>query len=192
MITLYHGTDSLSAENIINKGIDVSIGENSVDNGKGFYMTPNPKFAMRRAEYAVEMMKRKKALSLEPTVLEIKLHIHENELSVKKFDGCSYEWKEFVLLNRLGIDFLQRNNITSTNHNLDLKYDIVIDETADHDINTLVFEVNNDKSHSLTYMHDRINKIKPKEKSSDPDWDKQVSIHTKKGCSCVFSIEILK
>lgn len=47
---VYHGTDSDSAWHIINDGIDLFVGDDSVDNGRGFYTTPSREFASRRAK----------------------------------------------------------------------------------------------------------------------------------------------
>lgn len=38
---VYHGTDSYSAQNIMEAGIDLARGEESVDNARGFYTTPS-------------------------------------------------------------------------------------------------------------------------------------------------------
>lgn len=43
---VYHGTDSISTK------IDLRRGNKSVDNGAGFYTTPNLTFAMQRARTA--------------------------------------------------------------------------------------------------------------------------------------------
>ena len=39
MKTLFHGTDSQSAKDICERGIDLSIGADYVDFGPGFYLT---------------------------------------------------------------------------------------------------------------------------------------------------------
>ncbi|WP_303817921.1 hypothetical protein [Selenomonas ruminantium] len=37
---LYHGTDLFSAEQILQKGIDITAGRKGLDFGTGFYVTP--------------------------------------------------------------------------------------------------------------------------------------------------------
>ena len=75
--------------------------------------------------------------------------------------------------------------IKTNNHNLDLKYDIVINETADNDVTTIISKLRYEKD--ISKLKDEIAKI---EKSNKVYWDKQISVHSQKGCSCISSIEI--
>lgn len=183
---VYHGTDSLSADNIMNNGIDVTYGEQSVDNGKGFYMTPNYEFAFKRAQTAASKLSKFYETDVSPVVLKIEIDIPTSgDIVVKEFPECTYEWKEFIFYNRIGMRFIKKWQIETDNHNLDCKYDIVIDETADNGLTTIISDIRYDKD--ISNLTEEISKI---EKSPSAYWDKQVSVHSKKGCSCISSIEI--
>ena len=188
-MVVYHGTDSLSAANIVNNGIDIKYGEKSVDNGQGFYTTPNLSFALERAKtMTIAASKFNGSSSLTPAVIEIEISLPDNvlEFNILRIDGCTHKWKEFVLFNRLGKRFLNKWNITSNNHNLDSKYDIVIDETADAHITDMVSSLR--YADSINNLDEIIGKV---DRSDDECWDKQISFHTKKSLKCVGNMKIL-
>lgn len=85
---LYHGTDLFSAEQILQKGIDITAGRKGLDFGTGFYVTP-------RLTQAIIWAKG----SLAPCVLSMELD--EDGLLIKGFDNPNREWAEFVVRNRL-------------------------------------------------------------------------------------------
>lgn len=183
---VYHGTDSLSAENILKTGIDINYGETSVDNGKGFYTTPNYEFALKRAETMALKKSKFNDVKVLPVVLKIDIDISNTQkLSIKEFEICSYEWKEFIFYNRMGHNFLDKWDIKTNNHNLDSKYDIAINETADNDVTAIISKFRYAKN--IKNLKEEISKIN---KSNSSYWDKQISIHTQRGCSCISSIAI--
>lgn len=183
---VYHGTDSLSAENILKNGIDINYGEVSVDNGKGFYTTPNYEFALKRAETMALKSSKFNNIEVLPVVLKMNIDISNiPKLSIKEFEKCPYEWKEFIFYNRMGTTFLDKWSIKTNNHNLDSKYDIVIDETADNDVTTIISKFRYAKN--IKNLKEEISKIN---KSNSSYWDKQISVHTPRGCSCISSITI--
>lgn len=183
---VYHGTDNISAQNIINNGIDINYGETSVDNGKGFYMTPSYEFALKRAETAALRKSKFSDADVQPTVLEIEFNIDAaDDLSVKEFKTCSFDWKEFIFYNRIGMRFVNKWKIKTDNHNLDCKYDVVVSETADNDVTSIISKIRYEKD--ISKLKNEIAKI---EKSNSTYWDKQISIHSQKGCACVLSIKI--
>lgn len=186
-MVVYHGTDSSSADNILKNGIDVKYGEDSVDNGKGFYMTPSFEFAFQRAETTTLRHKSFHNDDVKPVVLKIELDLPDenSDIKVKQFNQCTYEWKEFIFFNRIGMRFINKWKIETDNHNLDFKYDIVIDETADNEINTIISNMRYAKD--ISNMKKEIGNIQISSKSY---WDKQISVHTQKACSCISSIEI--
>lgn len=187
---VYHGTDSISAENILKTNIDLKCGNEFVDNAKGFYTTPNKTFAMQRAKMAVNRVRGfHRGANVKPVVLEIELDLNcTGDLQVKEFAGCTYEWREFVFYNRLGREFLGQRKIGGGNHNLDAKYDVVIDETADARINDLVSDF---KDHGN--MDEIESVVKQIEKSPRRNWDKQISLHTDQAVKiCVKSIQIME
>lgn len=188
---VYHGTDSESAQNILQNGIDLSYGEDSVDNAKGFYTTPSKEFAIRRAESMTEKAKQfRQDVALRPALIEIDFTMPENDnIHVKQFVGCSFEWKEFVFNNRMGKRFLTQQNIKSKNHNLDFKYDVVIDETADAGIAKLISDVRYKKTRGSSPIHELIEKV---DISSQAFWGKQISFHTKVALKyCIKSMRII-
>lgn len=188
---VYHGTDSESAHNIVNIGIDLTCGEDSVDNAQGFYATPSKEFASSRAKM---MTAKKRGLhmgnNLKPVVIEIDIDLDVDGIHIKEFNGCDYEWKEFVFLNRMGARFLKHQKIMSTNHNLDIKYDVVIDETADAEIGQLVSQARYKETRKVQNFETIISKIN---RSSNPMWDKQISFHSVESIHrCIKSMRIVE
>lgn len=107
---LYHGTVYDITE------IDLSKSNSAKDFGKGFYLSSDKLQAERWAAF--------KSIQLNGTpkvyVFEFNEYLFENsELSVKRFDGYTEEWAEFIFANRKN---LSEQNI----HN----YDIVIGPIA--------------------------------------------------------------
>lgn len=189
---VYHGTDSYSAQNIMENGIDLSYGEKSVDNAQGFYTTPSKEFAIQRAKMVTASSKKfRKDYTLKPVILQIEIDDSVfNSLSVKEFDGCTYEWKEFILFNRLGKRFLRGQKIESDNHNLDFKYDVVIDETADAGVSRIVSDVRYKETRKNIDISSVVKKI---QKSDNTFWDRQISFHTYHALrKCIVSKEIIE
>lgn len=186
---LYHGTDNISAESIIKNGIDLKYGKKYVDNGPGFYLTQKLEFAVRRAQMTTDTLKQfYSAQSIYPAVLEIEFKLPKNDkdIIIKEFAESGYDWKEFVFYNRAGYEFIQENNINTNNHNLDCKFDIVIDETADAGINNIVSAAKNEEN--IEFLAAYIDLIK---KSTKEYWGKQISLHSDKACSYINSMKIL-
>lgn len=175
---LYHGTDSISADRILSEGILLDIGSKYVDNGQGFYTATDKKFALERAKMVVENRTYFDFKNLiEPVVLSFELDnsaFSNSDLNIKIFEDVSSEWKEFVLLNRLGKKFLCDNNIKSENHNLDFKFDIVYNNTADAGITAVVSNIKKQKVNYLDCLHSI-------DISDKKVWGKQISFHTEKG-----------
>ena len=189
---VYHGTDSFSAQNIVENGIDLTIGEESVDNAKGFYTTPCKEFATRRAKMVTASAKKFRGdEELSASVLQIEIDESRfSELRTKKFVGCTYDWKEFVFYNRIGKRFLNNQNISSSNHNLDGKYDVVIDETADAHVASLVSKFRYKETRTNVDLKTVINKI---QKSNDASWGEQISFHSHRSLQiCIQSIIIVE
>lgn len=189
---VYHGTDSDSAWHIINDGIDLFVGDDSVDNGRGFYTTPSREFASRRAKMrTASVQKFRQNEKLKPVTLQIEIDESKfNELCVKEFCGCTYEWKEFVLYNRLGTVFLNNQGIVSINHNLDSKYDVVMDETADAGVGGVVSRIRYKETRSNMDIKSVIDQI---EKSDNRIWGRQVSFHSKRALKlCIQSIKAIE
>lgn len=187
---VYHGTDSHSAQNIIENGIDFSYGDESVDNALGFYTTPSKEFAVRRAKMTTARAKMFQGDNeLKPVILQIEIDETQFQfLNVKELDGCPYEWKEFVFFNRAGKRFMSSQGIFSTNHNLDFKYDVVIDETADAGVGKIVSGARYKDTRSDIGV--AIKKIK---KSNNIFWGKQISFHTYHALKqCIVSQKVIE
>lgn len=187
---VYHGTHSISADNILKNGIDVTYGEESVDNGRGFYTTPGFEFAKQRAVYAAtKALGFYNSLNVSPAILKLDISfpiLSSADLTVKTFDDCSFIWKQFVFYNRLGKAFIKRWGITSNNHNLDNKFDIVYDETADSHISAMVSDVIYSKD--ISCLNQLISRV---DKANLIYWDKQISFHSVAALRCINSIELM-
>ena len=113
---VYHGTDSYSAQNIMEAGIDLARGEESVDNAR--------------------------------------------------YDS--------------------QQGIVSSNHNLDLVYDVVIDETADAGVGGLVSNFRYKETRGGIDLRTAINKV---QRSNSSTWGRQMSFHTSRAVKmCIKSI----
>lgn len=185
---VYHGTDSISADNILKNGIDLTCSRESVDNGPGFYMTPNLEFARRRAASVTKGKNVFEKSDCLPAVVEIEFQLSQGDtISVMEFKSVDASWRKFVVFNRLGLRFLKDRNLTDQRHNLDSRYDIVIDPTADTGVAQLV-------SHFryVRDISDLYNEISQINVSEDSVWDKQISIHTQKAITlCIGQMRIL-
>ena len=181
LIKVYHGTNLSSAFDIWLHGIDLSKSLPNLDFGKGFYVTDDRKKATDRALKKTYDYNRRYKCNEEAYLVE--MYIDDSlfeELNVKRFIEREKEWFDFVINNRLEIDYLQKNNIT--NHNKDNKYDVVFGEIADGKIADIVNNIKNN-----TYNMDNIDY-----KSILPEYgnfySNQYSFHTGKSLSCIKNI----
>ena len=190
---MYHGTDNLSAINILNNGIALSKCNSSTDNYKGFYTTQSFDFAQKRAKQIV-IKKQINNKQIKPVV--IKFEFSENKLDssfcIKKFTSVCDEWKYFVVINRIGKNVFNKYKsiFESFDHNLDTKYDLVYDPTADAGIADIVGEIK--------YSIKKINwvnltkKIQRVNIGNDTFWDNQISFHTNKSLNLLKAVEIIE
>ena len=176
MLTVYHGTITSCAKNIIEHGIILKKGKRKVDFGQGFYTTKSSKFAKSTAKnkaqktnlhYGREIVK--------PVVL--KFYVDEsilNTLNVLQFNTEDICWAQFIINNRNGFDYM--NNVGTHFHNIKRKYDVVIGAIADNQISLL--------AKNLDIMHSKVD-------VSDLSYMKysyrtnQISFHTEKSLSCL-------
>ena len=114
---LYHGS------NVEVDIIDLNRGRRGKDFGKGFYTNPNYKQAV---EFCSNVIRREgcgvptvTAFEFDESALEL--------LNVKRFEGYSKEWAEFILMNR-------SNNSDMSVH----QFDIVIGPIADDGVGTQI------------------------------------------------------
>ena len=114
---LYHGS------NVEIETVDLACGRRGKDFGKGFYANPDYLQAVAFCSNVI----RREGTGV-PTVTSFEFDESALDvLSVKRFDGYSKEWAEFILMNR-------NNNSDEPEH----KYDIVIGPIADDGVGTQI------------------------------------------------------
>lgn len=84
----YHGTDIVSARNILENGIDLNAGRTLHDFGKGFYTTEDYMQAARWAGNSKE-------------AAVIAFYCDTDKLDGVVFNGFTDEWKEAIYSNRV-------------------------------------------------------------------------------------------
>ncbi|MPM51784.1 hypothetical protein SDC9_98535 [bioreactor metagenome] len=181
---LFHGTDSKSAADILENGIDLQKSESSVDFGTGFYTTPNEQYAKRRAINITEVRngfldKR----GLKPVVLAIDYRPPNDEqgLSCLTLKTATFDWKCFVLYNRLvPSGYTVDNTIIQ---NVKNGYDIVTGISADAGISNIISSIFN----GTVTLEEALLLI---DVSKDPDWgDCQVSFRSEQAINkCIRRI----
>jgi len=178
---VYHGTNLSSAFDIWLHGIDLSKSLPNLDFGKGFYVTDDKKKAIDRALKKTADYNRRNKCNEEAYLVEMNIDkSYFIELNIKIFEKREKEWFQFVINNRLEMDFLQKNNIT--NHNKDNKYDIVFGEIADGKIADIV---NNIKNNTYNMTDINYTSILPE---TGAFYSNQYSFHTNKSLSCLKDI----
>ena len=115
--TLYHGTIYEISK------VDVSMGRNHKDFGKGFYLalSKSQAIGMMHKKYreATKRMRNDKPEGISERLYEIKLDLsYLSKLNVKVFDTADMDWLDFVLLCR-------------SEGGIPHHYDVVIGPTAD-------------------------------------------------------------
>ncbi|MBO5977719.1 MAG: DUF3990 domain-containing protein [Bacteroidales bacterium] len=114
---LYHGS------NIEIEQIDLNRGRRGKDFGRGFYVNPEYQQAVEFCSNVV----RRESCGI-PTVTAFEFNEAALEvLKVKRFEGYSKEWAEFILMNR--------NNTSEDNVH---PYDIVIGPIANDSVGTQI------------------------------------------------------
>ena len=123
---LYHGTDSDSASDIKENGIDLTRGKVRADFGKGFYLTPDKTNAIIWA--------RRKSIYTTPYIVSVDFDLDAARRNgwVKEFQGCSIEWAQFVINNRNREAYIEK--MALNDNNLDGRYPVVIGQIADGNI----------------------------------------------------------
>jgi len=181
MLRLYHGTNLSSAFDIWLHGIDLSKSLPNLDFGKGFYVTDDKQKAIERAFKKTHDYNRRYKCKEDAFLVEILVNEEMfSQMNMKIFMAREQEWFEFVVNNRLDLDYLQANNIH--NHNKDNRYDIVFGEIADGSVANLANEIrqNNDGINNIDYTQ-----IIPK---NGKHYSNQYSFHTEQSLSCIYDI----
>lgn len=114
---LYHGS------NVEIEYVDLARGRRGKDFGKGFYANPD---YMQAVEFCSNVVRREG--SGIPTVTSFEFDESALDmLNIKRFDGYTQEWAEFILMNR-------NNNSDKPAHD----FDIVIGPIADDGVGTQI------------------------------------------------------
>jgi hypothetical protein len=114
---LYHGS------NVEIEYVDLALGRRGKDFGKGFYVNPD---YMQAVEFSSNVVRREG--SGIPTVTSFEFDESALDLlNIKRFDGYTQEWAEFILMNR--------NNISDKPAH---DFDIVIGPIADDGVGTQI------------------------------------------------------
>ena len=114
---LYHGS------NVEIECVDLARGRRGKDFGKGFYANPD---YMQAVEFWANVVRREG--SGIPTVTSFEFDESALDLlNIKRFDGYTQEWAEFILMNR--------NNISDKPAH---DFDIVIGPIADDGVGTQI------------------------------------------------------
>lgn len=114
---LYHGS------NVEIETVDLARGRRGKDFGKGFYANPD---YMQAVSFCSNVIRREGAGV--PTVTSFEFDESALDvLNVKRFEGYSKEWAEFILMNR-------NNTSDDPAH----QYDIVIGPIADDGVGTQI------------------------------------------------------
>lgn len=194
LLKVYHGTDDGSAELIL-QGIDLNKCNEFTDNAKGFYVTTNRDFALNRAEAVCKKLNIDVNEDTKKLPVVVSFDFDESlatrKFACKSFSNPNTEWKYFVFINRLGTNAYKKYQeiFKIKDNNLDFKYDIVFDPTADSGIAHIV--------DSYRYSNSKKTKQKLEQDIDNIDigkkdvWDNQISFHSDKALVCLKNAEII-
>lgn len=119
---LYHGTNKAF------ETIDLNKSKPNKDFGQGFYLSREYSQAMEMAKTKVEQLK-----TGAPVVLTFEIDEEQmNQLKVLHFDAYTYEWAQFILMNR-------RNDTSKPVHD----YDIVFGPIANDRVGVQLWKFEN-------------------------------------------------
>lgn len=182
-MVLFHGTNEVSAINIIENGIDLSKGARYADFGKGFYATKDPEFAWSSG-------KRKLDYRPESRIAIIKFEFDYDAAIhlVRVFDEYCLEWAQFIANNRCELDYVKA--IADDDHNHFHKYPICIGKTADGDIVSFTKALSQEKrkvveSDLYHFKRDGVNR----DGNERTQYPIQYSFHTEQALSFISNVE---
>lgn len=175
---VYHGTTESSGVSILLHGIDLWKGNNNVDNGRGFYTTPDISFAMRCANWKAALGERRAVIELE--IDEQAIESLPRCLSMDKED---IEWAQFIVNNRAGREYMA--SVKSYIHNCGHPpyYDIVYNRVSDGYVRRIVKELK---------RKPRLVTDKEVKKLINSDFTYQLSFHTPAAVECIKKIQLAK
>lgn len=181
MIKVYHGTNLSSAFDIWLHGINLNKSLPNLDFGKGFYVTDNKKKATERALKKTNDYNKRFHCKEDAYLVEMYVDdSYFSKMNTRFFKSREQEWFDFVVNNRLDLDFLKKHKII--NHNKDHKYDIVYGEIADGKIADIVNDIRNNVYSIQDIDYSRIIP------ESGRFYGNQYSFHTTKSLSCIKDV----
>lgn len=192
---LYHGTDHISARNIIESGIDFGKCDRLTDNARGFYLSTKKDFAIERA-YTMTMPGKR------PAVVEMQYseELANKNLRILNFDAVTEDWQFFVAFNRLGLEHFSTMNLLfpEKRHNLNFMYDVVTDVPADarisektYRIEEIIKKVSKQKTMAGKYRKDVLGLIRSISTGSIDPQARQYSFHTRRSLMYLKSARII-
>lgn len=165
----YHGTNLKSALSIQER-IDLSMSQESVDFGRGFYVTKNKERAMMWAKRKARVKRD------EPALVYVQIDLEAAKPLIKVFND-DLDWGRFVINNRNGYDYV--NKVDFKEHNLDAKYDITYGRIADIDVVDVADMLNEEGK--MLYSLDRIKNL---------SYPMQYAFHTERSLSYVKVVQV--
>lgn len=193
---LYHGTNYISAINIVESGVDFEKCDPLTDNGRGFYLSEKKEFADRRAHYMETSASR--AAVVEMQYDEERAN---RELKVLRFADGSMDWQFFVAFNRTGPEYFETMNalFPGKRNNLSCMYDVVIDIPADakislktHEIESVLKKVSESKNRITHYKKEVIRLIRSISIGDIDPQARQYSFHTQQSLAYLRDARIIE
>ena len=124
MITVYHGTDVVSAKEIC-KIIDVTACAKHTDFGRGFYVTEDFEQAKKWAYRKSRVRGRK------PAVVTAYFDVDKAASLIEAFQD-DLRWGRFIINNRNGMGYIHQ--VPFKDNNLDARYPITYGRISDIDV----------------------------------------------------------
>lgn len=154
MIKLYHGS------NVEIDNIDLSLGHQNKDFGKGFYLT-----SLRNQAQEMAIRKCRFSQKGSPIVAEFRFDdaaLSDDNVKVKVFESVSTEWAQFILQNR-------KSSETGFAHN----YDIVVGPVANDGV---VVQLNLFEQQFIT-LEELVNRLKFRDLNNQYFFGTEKSLH---------------
>ena len=179
-ILLYHGTTDNHGRNIETHGVDLSKSQDLLDFSKGFYTTPDIKFALKTAmqrystsRYFPNLVKEINGIAV--VILEYDEQKAAKKLRIKNYPTPSNTWARFVMANRVDSD----KHWVGFDNNRFAQYDIIAGPTADGKLDDTLISI---EKGMLRISDVTSNMCQPAIKGA---WAKQISFHTVASLGCI-------
>ncbi len=179
---LYHGTILKHAMDIFENGINLDIGKEYLDFGKGFYTTTDISMAIDMARRVSAMEKRiTGVINPFPTLVKFE-YVENNCLNSRVFEYEDMQWARFILANRVTEEIANKLDLRDSNSTK--KYDIVIGGTADGSI----ARISNSLRYDMISLEEYEINLSDFLRSDGTSYGTQVTFHTKEVLTCIKCI----